>query len=887
MAAIKYVYFFGNKKAEGNAKMKDVLGGKGANLAEMTSLGVPVPPGFTISTDVCETFHKKGKTYPSGLKKEVADYLDKLEKLMGKKLGDPADPLLVSVRSGAAISMPGMMETILNLGLNDKAVLGLAEKTGNPRFAWDAYRRFIQMFGNVAKGMDGSVFEEILESTKAKKKVELDTDLNAEDLQNLVDRYKKAYKAHMKEEFPQNPMDQLWAAIDAVFQSWENPKAVKYRKLNDIKGIKGTAVNVQTMVFGNFGDDSGTGVCFSRDPSTGNNVFYGEYLMNAQGEDVVAGIRTPKKISALQKSNSEIYKQLVAIKDQLEKHYRDMQDMEFTIQQGKLFLLQTRTGKRTGPAALKCAVDMVKEKLITQEEALLRVTADQLDQLFHPMIDPKYRKSLKALAKGLNASPGAATGQIVFSADEAEAWAKDGKKVMLVRKETSPEDIGGMAVAKGILTSTGGMTSHAAVVARGMGTPCVAGCKDVKVSGKTVLVGEKKFKEGDWISIDGTTGEVFEGEVLLVNPKITGDLQTFLKWADQVRLASARKSVKEKGFRVRTNADQPLDAKVARNFGAEGIGLCRTEHMFFDEGKLEIFQEMIVAGNREARMKALKKLLPLQKKDFKGIFLAMEGLPVTIRLLDPPLHEFVPKTDQDIKELAKKVGVKPAVLKQISESLHELNPMLGHRGCRLGITYPEVYDMQVEAIMRAACEVAKQKKKVLPEIMIPLVGTWEELKMLRDNAERVIQDVFVSMKMKIDYKIGTMIEIPRAAITADKVAEHADFFSFGTNDLTQMTYGYSRDDVGSFVPEYLEKNILEHDPFQALDQEGVGLLVAMAVEKGRKVKADLKLGICGEHGGDPSSIEFCYRSGLNYVSCSPYRVPIARLAAAHAVLQNR
>ena len=887
MAKTKFVYFFGNGKAEGGAKMKDLLGGKGANLAEMTSLGVPVPPGFTISTEVCEAFYKKGRTYPAGLKKEVAENLAKLEKLMGKKLGDPSDPLLVSVRSGAAVSMPGMMETILNLGLNDKAVLGLADKTGNPRFAWDAYRRFIQMFGNVAKGMDSAVFEDILDSVKAKKKVELDTDLDAEDLEKVVDLYKKAYKKELKKDFPQDPTDQLWAAVDAVFLSWNNTKAIKYRKINSIKNIKGTAVNVQTMVFGNFGDDSGTGVCFSRDPSTGKNIFYGEYLMNAQGEDVVAGIRTPQKISTLRKTNAAIYDQLVSVKNQLEQHYSDMQDMEFTIQQGQLFLLQTRNGKRTGPAALKCAVDMVKEKLITREEAVRRVTPDQLDQLFHPMIDPKHRKTLVSLARGLNASPGAATGQIVLTADEAEEWAKEGKKVLLIRKETSPEDIGGMAVAQGILTSTGGMTSHAAVVARGMGTPCIAGCRAVNVSGKVVMVGNKKFKEGDWISIDGTTGDVFEGEVLLVNPKITGDLQVFLKWADEIRLASSRKGVKEKGFRVRTNADQPQDARVARNFGAEGIGLCRTEHMFFEEGKLEIFQEMIVADSLEAREKALKKLLPLQKKDFKGIFTAMDGLPVTVRLLDPPLHEFVPKTNQEIKELAGKVGVKPSDLKRISESLHEANPMLGHRGCRLGITYPEVYDMQVEAIMRAACEVTKKGKKVLPEIMIPLVGTFEELRLLRENAEAVIQKVFAAMKMKIDYKIGTMIEIPRAALTADRVADYADFFSFGTNDLTQMTYGYSRDDVGSFVPEYIDQNVLEYDPFQRLDQEGVGQLVAMASEKGRLTKSDLKLGICGEHGGDPSSIEFCFRTGLNYVSCSPYRVPIARLAAAQAVLENR
>ncbi|RKX90659.1 MAG: pyruvate, phosphate dikinase [Spirochaetes bacterium] len=883
--ANKLVYFFGNGKAEGKAEMKDLLGGKGANLAEMTNLGVPVPPGFTISTEVCKSFYENNRNYPAELEVQLQNNLQKLEKLMKKRLGDASDPLLVSVRSGAAVSMPGMMDTILNLGMNDKAVTGLAQETGNERFAWDAYRRFIQMFGNVAMGLDLNVFEDILADLKKKKKVDLDTELDAEDLKKLVDLYKKAYKAKLKKAFPQDPLEQLHAAIDAVFGSWNNEKAIKYRKLNDITGLLGTAVNVQSMVFGNFGNDSGTGVCFSRDPSTGKKVFYGEFLMNAQGEDVVAGIRTPQTITALKKKNPEAYKQLVDIKDRLENHYRDMQDMEFTIQQKTLYILQTRNGKRTGPAALKIAVDMVKEKMISKEEAVFRVTPDQLDQLFHPMINPKVKKTLGAIAKGLNASPGAATGQIVFTADEAEEWVKEGKRVLLVRKETSPEDIGGMDAAEGILTSTGGMTSHAAVVARGMGTPCVAGCKEVVVSGKSMKVGNKKYKEGDYITIDGTTGEVFEGEVELKNPVVTKDLATFLGWADEIRHKAKRDGIKGKGFFVRTNADQPADAKVARDFGAEGIGLCRTEHMFFDSGKLEIFQEMIVAEDLDARRKALKKLLPLQKKDFKGIFKAMNGLPVTVRLLDPPLHEFIPKTNAEVKELAAKLGIKPGDLKKKAESLHELNPMLGHRGCRLGITYPEIYDMQVEAIMSAACEVAKAKVKVEPEIMIPLVGTKRELEILRANAEKVIKDVFKKKGMKVKYKIGTMIEIPRAALTADQVAQEADFFSFGTNDLTQMTFGYSRDDIGSFVGDYLDQNVLEKDPFQTLDTVGVGQLIETAVSKGRSVNEGMKMGICGEHGGDPDSIRFCYKTGLNYVSCSPYRVPIARLAAAQSVLE--
>ncbi|MBI9103096.1 MAG: pyruvate, phosphate dikinase [Spirochaetales bacterium] len=887
MATSKFVYFFGGGKAEGKTEMKDLLGGKGANLAEMTNLGIPVPPGFTITTEVCAAFYENERNYPAELEAELDATLAKLEKLMGKKLGDADDPLLVSVRSGAAVSMPGMMDTILNLGLNDTAVQGLIANTGNDRFAWDAYRRFIMMFGNVAMGLDINIFEDILHDMKKKKKVEDDTDLTSDDLKTLVDLFKAAYKKALKKPFPQDPKTQLWAAIDAVFGSWNNPKADKYRALNGITGLLGTAVNVQSMVFGNFGDTSGTGVCFSRDPSTGKNVFYGEYLMNAQGEDVVAGIRTPLKISVLAKKDKDMYNQIIAFKDQLEKHYKDMQDMEFTIQEGNLFILQTRNGKRTGQAAVKIAVDMVEEKMITKEEALFRVSPDQLDQLFHPMIEPKSRKNMVLLAKGLNASPGAASGKIVFSAEDAEHAALAGEKCLLVRKETSPDDIGGMDAAQGILTSTGGMTSHAAVVARGMGTPCVAGCKDVVISGKTMKVDGKTFKEFDWITIDGSTGEVFEGEALTIAPKMSKELVTVLEWADKVRLGAKREGIKGKGFLIRTNADLPQDAKIARNFGAEGIGLCRTEHMFFEEGKLQHFQQMIVAEDQEARKTALKKILPLQKKDFKGIFKAMDGLPVTVRLLDPPLHEFVPQTKADIKALAEQIGIKPKALQDKIDSLHEYNPMLGHRGCRLGITYPEMYDMQVEAIISAACEVAKSGTKVFPEIMIPLVGTAKELEILKANAEAVIAGVFKAKKMKVKYMIGTMIEIPRAAITADKVAEHAEFFSFGTNDLTQMTFGYSRDDSGAFLGQYIADGILPTDPTASIDVDGVGRLVQYATQLGRGVKPELKLGICGEHGGDPASIDFCYKTGLNYVSCSPFRVPIARLAAAQAVINNR
>jgi pyruvate,orthophosphate dikinase len=885
--AKKYVYFFGGGEADGNAQMKETLGGKGAGLAEMTRADVPVPAGFTISTDVCEYYYDHDETYPDGLEQEVQRNLDRLESMMGKTLGDPKDPLLVSVRSGAAVSMPGMMDTVLNLGLNDEAVDGLAQKSGNERFAWDSYRRFINMFGDVVMGVKHEEFEKVLERMKKNKGVENDTDLDAADLKKLVTQYKKVYKENTGAEFPQDPKDQMWKTINAVFGSWNNPRAINYRKLNDIKGLKGTAVTVMSMVFGNFGEDSGTGVCFSRDPSTGEKVFYGEYLMNAQGEDVVAGIRTPMAIKTLSDRDPKIYKQLVEVKDKLERHYQDMQDMEFTIEQGKLYLLQTRNGKRTGVAAVKIAVDMVNEGLIDKEKAMDRVTPAQLDQVFHPMIDPKAAESAKSLTKGLNASPGAATGQVVFTADEAEQWVKDGKKVLLARKETSPEDIGGMHAAEGVLTSTGGMTSHAAVVARGMGTPCVVGAKGVVISGKNMMVGEKKFKQGDFVTIDGTTGNVYEGALPLMEPKISGELRAFLEWTDDVRNKARREGLEQVGFNIRTNADTPEDAQRAREFGAEGIGLCRTEHMFFEEDRIRIFRQMIVAENKEARQKALDKLMPLQKEDFAGIFKAMDGLPVTIRLLDPPLHEFVPAEKEAIKELAESVNVSVPKLKAKIDSLHEANPMLGHRGTRLGITYPEVYNMQVEAIMTAACEVAKQGVKVYPEIMIPLVGTVNELDVMRKDAEQVAERVLEEKKMTIEYMIGTMIEIPRAALTADEVAKRADFFSFGTNDLTQMTFGYSRDDIGSFLPQYLEDGILEDDPFAVLDQEGVGQLVKMGTEKGRQTNPKLKVGICGEHGGEPRSIEFCYKVGMNYVSCSPFRVPIARLAAAKAVAHEK
>ena len=879
----QYVYYFGGGKAEGRARMKELLGGKGANLAEMTNLGIPVPPGFTISTEACDRYYKNNRSHSDEVKAQVGANLERLEKEMDKTLGDSEDPLLVSVRSGAAVSMPGMMDTVLNLGLNAKAVEGIAENTGNLRFAWDSYRRFIQMFGDVVMGVPHHDFEHALDELKAAKGVENDVDLDADDLKKVVEAYMAVYEKNVGSSFPQEPKEQLWAAIDAVFGSWNNERAIKYRNINKIGDLLGTAVNVQSMVFGNRSDTSGTGVCFSRDPSTGENYFYGEYLMNAQGEDVVAGIRTPEPLSSLEKTNPEVYGQLVDVKERLEKHYTDMQDMEFTIQDGRLFLLQTRNGKRTGKAAVKVAVDLVNEGMISQETAVTRVTGDQMDQLLHPMIAPGTKKSLKAIAKGLEASPGAAVGKIVFNADDAEAWVAKGEKVVLVRKETSPEDIGGMHVAQGILTSTGGMTSHAAVVARGMGTPCVAGCKAVVIDekAKKFTVDGRDYKEGEFVSLDGSDGEVYAGAVELEQPELGGELNRLLSWADDIRHRAKRQGVPD-GFFVRTNADLPEDAEKAVEFGAEGIGLCRTEHMFFEEAKLVPFRRMIVADSLEERKEALKPILKLQIDDFKGIFMAMDGKPVTVRLLDPPLHEFVPHTDAEVRALAMELGKDADALVKRVAGLKELNPMLGHRGCRLGITYPEVYDMQVEAIMSAAVEVARAGVSVHPEIMIPLVGTTLELETLRANAQKVVDRVLAGAK--VDYLIGTMIEIPRAALTSDLIAPHADFYSFGTNDLTQMTFGYSRDDVGSFVPEYVEKKILKTDPFQSLDIVGVGQLVNMGVSKGRGVKPDLKTGICGEHGGDPDSIAFCYSAGLNYVSCSPYRVPIARLAAAQAVV---
>ena len=891
--ATKYVYFFGNGDAEGDESMRPILGGKGANLAQMAKapLSLPVPPGFTISIDVCQEYYKLGRKYPAELNAQVDEYLNKLETVFGKKLGDESDPLLVSVRSGAAESMPGMMDTILNLGLNDKSVIGLANKTGNARFAWDAYRRFIQMFGNVAMGVDHDKFEAIIDEVKAVRGIKEDTELTTEELQTIVSKYKAMYKAEKGEDFPQNPKDQMWAAIGAVFGSWMNERAIIYRKLNNIDEtvIKGTAVTVMAMVFGNMGETSGTGVAFSRDPSTGENHFMAEYLINAQGEDVVAGIRTPMDISALEKQQPEIFKEISTIRDRLEAHYHDMQDMEFTVQEGKLFMLQCRNGKRTGPAAVKMAVDMVAEGMITKEEALLRVKPDQLDQLLHPQFDAKALKAAKPLAEALNASPGAGCGQIVFTADEAVEWNKEGKKVILVRKETSPDDIAGMYVAQGILTSTGGRTSHAAVVARGMGTPCVCGCSDVVfVDKETVKIGEKTFKKGDVISIDGSTGRVY-GEAIAVTPAaVSGDLETFLGWADEVRAASVRttpsgKTVK--GFEVLANAEQN-EAPQAFRFGAAGIGLCRTEHMFFEEPKLTSFQKMIISDSTEERKANLAAILPLQQKDFYNIIKTMEGRAVTIRLLDPPLNEFVQaETPELASALAKKLGVSVDFINSKYAELNEHNPMLGHRGCRLAITYPEIYEMQVEAIALATAQAEKEGLKHDVRIMIPNVTAANELKQIRAQAEAVIAKVNEEQKTSLKFQIGSMIEFPRAAATSDKIAEYADFFSFGTNDLTQTTFGFSRDDYSKFIDSYLDQKVLLQDPFKTLDEDGVGVMIGLSEEKGRSVKADLHLGICGEHGGDPASIALCYKLGLNYVSCSPFRVPAARLAGAQAVIK--
>jgi pyruvate,orthophosphate dikinase len=881
----KYIYFFGSGKADGTGTMKGLLGGKGAGLAEMTNAGVPVPPGFTITTEVCNLFYELGKRVPDGLDDEMRDFMGRIEDaLNGKfKFGDVERPLLVSVRSGSKFSMPGMMDTVLNLGLNDQTIHGLIRMSGNERFAWDAYRRFIQMFGNVVMDIEKEVFEHVIHELKKKKKVNLDIELTADDLKSLVEKFKAKVKQAAKREFPQDPWEQLIMARDAVFGSWNNPRAITYRKLNDIPGNLGTAVNVQAMVFGNMGDTSATGVGFTRNPSTGAKEFYGEYLTNAQGEDVVAGIRTPHPIADLAKEMSQVYGQLREITNKLEKHYRDVQDFEFTVQEGTLFMLQTRTGKRTAQAAVTIAVDMVAEGLISKEEAVLRVEPASLDQLLHPIIDPKAK--IEVIAKGLPASPGAASGKVVFTADEAVKQAKKGS-VILVRPETTPDDIHGMDAAKGILTARGGMTSHAAVVARGMGKPCVAGCESIKVDLKTekFTVGKYTVKLGDNITIDGGTGRVIIGKVPTKDPEVSGDFGTLMKWVDEIRTMG-----------VRANADIPRDAKMARQFGAEGIGLCRTEHMFFAEDRLPIVQQMILADTTEMREKALAKLLPMQRSDFKGLFESMAGFPVTIRLLDPPLHEFLPKREDLMVELAvmqaKKapkasISKKTKLLRRVEE-LHELNPMLGHRGCRLGIVYPEITRMQTRAIIEAACELAKKGKKVVPEIMVPLVGIKKELQNQKDLIKKTAEEVMQKKGVKVDYLIGTMIELPRAALIADEIAKEAEFFSFGTNDLTQTTFGFSRDDAGKFINYYTENNILDKDPFQTLDQDGVGMLVKMGVAKGRGTRPNLKVGICGEHGGDPASVEFCYRTGLNYVSCSPYRVPIARLAAAHARLKEK
>jgi len=872
----KFIYFFAEGKADGNGKMKDLLGGKGALIAEMVNSGVPVPPGFTITTEVCNYFAQNKSNFPSGFDKQFLQAIAKLEKTVGKKFGDVKDPLLVSVRSGAKFSMPGMMDTVLNLGLNDETVVGLIEKTGNPRFGYDSYRRFIQMFGNVVLGIEKAEFEDILGKKKEELKIKLDTQLAAEDLQSVIVQYKKLVKEKTGKEFPQEVLTQLALARDAVFKSWNNPRAITYRRMNKISDNLGTAVNVQTMVFGNMGDDCATGVGFTRNPSTGENIFYGEYLTNAQGEDVVAGVRTPRPISQLEKEMPAVYRQLRQITDRLEKHFRDVQDFEFTIEKGKLYMLQTRTGKRTALAAVRIAVDMVKEKLITEEEALMRVEPEQINQLLHPVIDPKAKTEV--LTKGLPASPGAAVGQVVFSADEALVQSKE-RKVVLVRMETCPDDIHGMEVSEGILTARGGMTSHAAVVARGMGKCCVAGCEEIKVNEKEKFfkVGEVVIKEGDWISLDGSLGQVFLGKVATIQPTLSGDFGKFMKWADRIRKLA-----------VRANADIPRDAKAARQFGAEGIGLCRTEHMFFAEERLPFMQEMIVADNGETRRKALAKLLKFQKEDFKGLFREMAGLPVIIRTLDPPLHEFLPKTKTEAEELSKIIGVPAEKIWARDEELHEQNPMLGHRGCRLGITYPEITEMQVEAIIAAACELQKEEKiKVIPEIMIPLVGHLNELKDQKALAIKVAEETMARYQIKIKYLVGTMIEVPRAALIADQLATEAEFFSFGTNDLTQMGMGFSRDDAGKFTRVYLEKKILKEDPFQVLDQEGIGQLVQIGIEKGRQTNRQLEIGICGEHGGEPSSVKFCHRVGMNYVSCSPYRVPIARLAAAQAVIEEK
>ncbi len=881
MSDHKYVYFFGGDKTEGNAGMRNLLGGKGSHLAEMANQGIPVPQGFTLTTEVCTAYYNHQQHYPDGVEEQVAEQLLKLEKETGINFGNQVKPLLLSVRSGARISMPGMMDTVLNLGLNDKTVIGLAQEA-DERFAYDCYRRFINMFGDVVLGIEHKEFENVLDAKKAELNVTNDTGLDTEALKDVVVKYKALVKLKTGEDFPEDPMDQLWKSINAVFDSWNTKRAITYRKINSIPDDWGTAVNVQCMVYGNMGENSGTGVAFTRNPSTGERKFYGEYLMNAQGEDVVAGIRTPHTIETLKQEMPEIYDQLDDIKELLEHHFKEMEDIEFTIQQGKLYMLQTRTGKRTAAAAVKIATDMFNEGLITKKEALLKVEPEQLDQLLHPMIDPNEK--VKSVAKGLPASPGAAVGKVVFTAEHAEEMALAGEKVILVRNETSPEDIGGMHVSQGILTVRGGMTSHAAVVARGMGKCCVAGCGAIRIDEERGLfsVNGHTINEGDHITLNGSTGEVIIGPVKLITPEINSEMETILEWADEVRTLG-----------VRTNADTPKDSRTARDFGAEGIGLCRTEHMFFGDERIPIVQEMILAETEEGRKVALDKLLPMQRSDFKGIFEVMKGYPVTIRLLDPPLHEFLPNHDELLEEYRKlkasgdenKLHEVQELMKRV-ESLHEFNPMLGHRGCRLGITYPEIYEMQVRAIFEAACELAKEGYDIVPEVMIPLVGHINEFKITKKSADTVAKQVMDEQGVELEYLIGTMIELPRAAITADEIAGEAEFFSFGTNDLTQTTFGLSRDDAGKFLPYYVEHGILESDPFVAIDQQGVGQLVEIGVEKGRSTRPDLKVGICGEHGGEPGSVIFFHNIGLDYVSCSPFRVPIARLAAAHAVLKR-
>lgn len=869
----KYVYLF----SEGNASMKNLLGGKGANLAEMTGLGLPVPRGFTVTTEACTRYYNDGKVIASEIEAEIYQMLTKTEQIVGKTFGDPTNPFLVSVRSGARASMPGMMDTILNLGLNDQVVAGLAKLTNNERFAYDSYRRFIQMFSDVVMEVEKPKFEKILDAVKEENGAKFDTDLSAENLKEVVKRYKELYRAEKGAEFPQDPKIQLMEAVKAVFRSWDNPRAIIYRRLNDIPGDWGTAVNVQEMVYGNMGNDSGTGVAFTRNPSTGEKKLYGEFLMNAQGEDVVAGIRTPQPMEQMKLVNEAAYNQFVNIANTLESHYRDMQDMEFTIEKGKLFMLQTRNGKRTAASALKIAVDLVSEGMITKKEALMKVDPKQLDALLHPNFEPKALKAAKPVAKGLPASPGAATGRVYFEAGEAVEAAKGGeKKIILVRMETSPEDIEGMHVSQGILTGRGGMTSHAAVVARGMGTCCVAGCGEIKINEEEkyfIDKNGKKYKEGDWISLDGSAGNVYGERLPTIEPEMTGDFSTLMQWADEART-----------LKVRTNADTPADAAQAIKFGAEGIGLCRTEHMFFEADRIPAMREMIVARTEEQRRKALDKLLPMQRSDFEGLFKEMQGYPVTIRFLDPPLHEFLPQADEDIEALAREMGMTFADLKGIVSGLHEFNPMMGHRGCRLAVSYPEIAEMQTRAVIEAAINVNRNGMSVVPEIMIPLVGDVKELKYVKDIVVKTAAEVIKKAGVKLDYKVGTMIEIPRAALIADSIAAEAEFFSFGTNDLTQMTFGFSRDDAGKFLEDYYSKKIYESDPFARLDQTGVGKLVEMAAKLGKQTRPDIKLGICGEHGGDPSSIEFCHKAGLNYVSCSPFRVPIARLAAAQAAI---